>query len=162
MLNQRDYGDIVVSSLLKLNNPETRNPIAHSQWMRLHAHDVISYGFGSEPLTTRKELIDAYEEWYAAFPDLEIKFKKTVVCSEWVVTSQTLRGTQLSEYESAPPTGRVMTLDSLQMVRLAEGKIVERWNVIDRLDALEELGLWPPGAGRMRSTPLQEGQSPRG
>jgi predicted ester cyclase len=38
------------------------------------------------------------------------------------------------------PTGRKMTIDVIDMVRMREGRIVEHWGVPDHLSLMEQLG----------------------
>ncbi len=50
-----------------------------------------------------------------------------------------------------PPTGNRVTVTGMDMVRVAEGKIVEWWHIEDMLGMLQQLGIVPPpgqGAGQ--------------
>jgi len=42
-----------------------------------------------------------------------------------------------------PPTGRTLVLDGINVFRIADGKIVERWGRLDDLGLLRQLGLVP-------------------
>jgi predicted ester cyclase len=44
-----------------------------------------------------------------------------------------------------PPTHRRMTIDTMELGRFEDGRMVEHWGVADRLGALVQLGLTPGG-----------------
>jgi predicted ester cyclase len=41
----------------------------------------------------------------------------------------------------APATGRQISLDVIDIVRIADGRIVEHWNLVDQLGLLRQLGV---------------------
>jgi predicted ester cyclase len=45
------------------------------------------------------------------------------------------------------PTGRPMSIDVFDLLRIEDGKVVEHWGVPDRLGALMQLGVVRPPAG---------------
>ena len=42
-----------------------------------------------------------------------------------------------------PPTGREVEILVIDIVRVEDGRIVEHWNVVDRLGLLQQLGAIP-------------------
>jgi steroid delta-isomerase-like uncharacterized protein len=60
-----------------------------------------------------------------AFPDLEITLDEVIAEDEVVAASSTVRGTHLGEIFGIPPTGRVVSIASLTMVRIVDGRLVE-------------------------------------
>ena len=38
------------------------------------------------------------------------------------------------------PTGKTVQIDLIDIVRIADGRIVEHWNVVDQLGLLRQLG----------------------
>jgi len=53
------------------------------------------------------------------------------------------RGCQQEEYMGIPPIGKEIELSGIYIFRLDDGKIVEVWNLWDRLGELQQLGLLP-------------------
>ena len=53
-----------------------------------------------------------------------------------------------SRVTSAWRPGRTLVLDGVNVFRIADGEIVERWGRVDDLGLLRELGLVPPGPHR--------------
>ena len=82
--------------------------------------------------------------WRAAFPDLAIAIEDLLAEGELVAVRSTVRGTHRGDFFGLPPTGRRVAVAALALYRLAGGRIVERWAVVDTLELLRQLGLPPP------------------
>jgi predicted ester cyclase len=70
---------------------------------------------------------------WAAFPDLQATIHDQVAEGDKVATRKTLSGTHEGPLLGLPPTGRRVSFDVIDIVRLAEGKMLERWCVVDQL-----------------------------
>ena len=68
-----------------------------------------------------------------AFPDLHSTFDAIIAEGDRVVVRGSERGTHRRAYRGAPPTGRFYRLDVLNIFRVADGRIVERWGAADTL-----------------------------
>jgi predicted ester cyclase len=55
----------------------------------------------------------------------------------------TASGTHRGDMMGAPPTGNTIVLAGINVFRLRDGKIVERWGRLDELTLLRQLGLVP-------------------
>jgi predicted ester cyclase len=53
----------------------------------------------------------------------------------------TASGTQRGEIMGVPATGRTVTLNGINVFRIRDGRIVERWGRLDDLGLLSQLGL---------------------
>jgi predicted ester cyclase len=66
-----------------------------------------------------------------------------------VVVSVTATGTNKGAFRGVPPTNKEVTVDMVQIDRIAGGKFVEGWSRYDTLGLMRQLGLVPsPGKGR--------------
>jgi predicted ester cyclase len=63
--------------------------------------------------------------------------------SAWVRLRAT--GTHDGPYMAHPPTGRPIEVTVIDILRVANGKIVEHWGVPDGLASLRQIGVNPPG-----------------
>ena len=85
-----------------------------------------------------------------AFPDLHITLDDELAEGDRVVARLTVRGTQRGEIMGIPPTGNSIAYTAIDIVRVADGKLVEHWGVSDQLSFLQQLGAIPapgqPGA----------------
>jgi predicted ester cyclase len=63
-----------------------------------------------------------------------------------VAVLYTWRGTHTGSLGGLPPTGRTVTATGAIVCRVADGRIVEQWDIDDRLDVMQQLGFIPtPG-----------------
>jgi steroid delta-isomerase-like uncharacterized protein len=76
-----------------------------------------------------------------AFPDAVWTIDDLVAEDDRVAGRVTLRGTHQGEYMGLAPTGKPVTIQESHFVRFAQGKIVERWQVVDNLSFMTQLGL---------------------
>jgi SnoaL-like polyketide cyclase len=65
------------------------------------------------------------------------------------MTRKTFYGTHRGEFWGVPPTGRQVTIDLMDVVRIADDQIVEHWNVVDWIGLMHQLqAASTPGATR--------------
>jgi predicted ester cyclase len=55
----------------------------------------------------------------------------------------TVRGTHRGEFMGIAPTGKEVVVQGMDINRMANGKIVERWGIADSLSMLQQLGVIP-------------------
>ena len=80
----------------------------------------------------------------AAFPDGRMTIEEMVAEGERVATRKTCRGTHRGELMGIPPTGKVVEIGLIDIVRLVDGKVVESWSAADDPGLLRQLGVLPP------------------
>jgi steroid delta-isomerase-like uncharacterized protein len=85
----------------------------------------------------------AYTAFRAGFPDLRIDVERMIAAGDTVVVRSVWSGTHNGEFLSIPPTDERFTAPAIEIVRIAGGKIVERWGVMDMLGILQQLGVIP-------------------
>jgi steroid delta-isomerase-like uncharacterized protein len=81
-----------------------------------------------------------------AFPDLRMTIEAEVAEGDLVVVRLAGAGTHRGAFMGVPPTGRRVTLSSIEVMRVERGKIAEHWDELDALGLLQQLGAMPtPG-----------------
>jgi steroid delta-isomerase-like uncharacterized protein len=78
-----------------------------------------------------------------AFPDFHMRTDDVIAEADKVVMRFTIRGTHQGEGMGSSPTGKVITYTGIDIFRIAEGKIVERWGEIDAVGLMRQLGTFP-------------------
>jgi predicted ester cyclase len=81
-----------------------------------------------------------------AFPDVTITIESMAADEDLVIARLVLDGTQKEPLEFAQPipaTNRHVHLDQVFTFRVKEGRIVEVWMVMDRLEMAKQLGQLP-------------------
>jgi predicted ester cyclase len=81
-----------------------------------------------------------------AFPDWRSDLEQLIAEGDLVVENFVARGTHRGALMGETPTGREVVLRGVNIFRLADGRIVERWGRLDHLGLLQQLGLVPQPA----------------
>ena len=79
----------------------------------------------------------------AAFPDCRFAIDDMIAEGDQVVTKKTFTGTHTEELSGIPPTGKHVTLQFADVMRVRDGKIVEHWLAMDQMSFMQQLGLLP-------------------
>lgn len=78
-----------------------------------------------------------------AFPDWRSELEVLIAEGDLVVEKFTARGTHRGPMMGAAPTGREISLPGINIFRMENGSIVERWGRLDDLGFLQQLGVLP-------------------
>ena len=81
-----------------------------------------------------------------AFPDVKATVEDLLADGDKVVALVSYHGTQQGAFKTISPTGKPITLMGINIFRIVNGKMVEHWGLIDRLSALQQLGVVSPPA----------------
>ena len=80
----------------------------------------------------------------SAFPDLHVTTEDIVAEGDKVVSRWSARGTHQGELMGIAPTGNEVTFSGIDVLRIAGGKVVERWAEYNALEVMQQLGVVPP------------------
>ncbi|HEV2129855.1 MAG TPA: ester cyclase [Longimicrobiaceae bacterium] len=78
-----------------------------------------------------------------AFPDLQIHVEDLIAEGDKVVGRATFRGTHSGDFQGIPATGKQIEVQVIDILRIQDGKIVERWGLSDQLGLMQQLGAMP-------------------
>jgi steroid delta-isomerase-like uncharacterized protein len=78
-----------------------------------------------------------------ALPDWHSDLDQLVAEADIVVERFTASGTHRGELMGVAPTGQTLVLSGINIFRIDEEQIVERWGRLDELGFLRQLGLYP-------------------
>lgn len=76
-----------------------------------------------------------------ALPDWHSEVEQLIAEADIVVERFTASGTHQGDLMGAAPTGKVVVLRGMQMFRIDNNKIVERWGRLDEVGLMRALGL---------------------
>ncbi len=82
-------------------------------------------------------------EMRTAFPDLNVAVERMIAQDDLLVAHQKMSGTHLGDYMGTPASGKTFNIESIDIVRMKDGRIVAHWGVIDQAGMAEQLGLAP-------------------
>jgi steroid delta-isomerase-like uncharacterized protein len=84
----------------------------------------------------------------SAFPDFKATIDDIIAEGDKVVIRQTWIGTHEGEFMGIPPTGKSVSFEVIDIIRIAGGKFVEHWGLMDSMGMMQQLGAMPmPGQG---------------
>ena len=124
---------------------EHMNAGSLEDYMAIYSDDLTLHGY--PPGVEGKDGANAF---YAAFrkalPDLELTIDDAVSEGDRVAVRYTVRGTHSDELMGVPATGRRVEVSGQSFFRFEDGRVVERWQSLDALGLLTQLGAIPgPG-----------------
>jgi len=76
-------------------------------------------------------------------PDLRVVVEDMIAEGDKVATRYTLGGTHEGELFGVLPTGQQLSIKSMSVERVSEGKIREHWRISDSLEMMQQLGVIP-------------------
>jgi predicted ester cyclase len=85
-----------------------------------------------------KEVISTLRGW---FPDFMMHVEDIVASGDKVWARFRATGTNVGSVMRRPPTGKKISIDVIDIVKVKKGKIVEHWGVPDQLGMMLQLGL---------------------
>jgi steroid delta-isomerase-like uncharacterized protein len=109
----------------------------------LFAPDYIDHGAPPGEASGRewhKRLVAAFR---SAFPDLSITNEDVIAAGDKVVLRWRGHGTHEGDLMGIPPTGKHVEFSGIEVLRVAEGKVVERWGEGNDLQVMQQLGVVP-------------------
>jgi C-1 hydroxylase len=108
------------------------------------APHVVHYWQGAP--VEKSFMIKQMETGLNAFPDLHLDVRSIIAEDDLVTLRITVTGTHKGEFAGIAPTGKQVTWDMVEELRFADGKVVERWDVVNILPVLQSIGSIPVGA----------------
>ena len=109
------------------------------------ARDVVDHHavWPAPGVEGQKQLLTAFR---TTFPDLHVTADDILVDGDRIVVRWTACGTHQGELLGIPATGKQVTITGIDILRIADGKIVERWAEDNGLALMQQLGVVPsPG-----------------
>ncbi len=110
------------------------------------ADELLSPGFhfyfaGSPDPMNRERYNEFLVARRAAFPDRRFVVEDMIAEGDKVSARFTMRGTHKGEFRGIAPSGTEVTMTGIDMIRLAEGKLVEDRVEVDQLGMMQRLGV---------------------
>jgi steroid delta-isomerase-like uncharacterized protein len=84
-----------------------------------------------------------YKMLRTAFPDFHADIHWQLADGDRVTTYKTYHGTHRGEFLGVAPTGRKIQFETVDVMRVRNGKIAEHWGVANLFSLIQQLGAWP-------------------
>lgn len=99
--------------------------------------DAIGGYWADDPM--REAVTRGCLSYFDSFPDLHISLDELIAEGDRVFARTTMTGTHDGEYKGIAPTGRNVAADCAEVYRLADGKIVGYWCLLNVAGLLRQL-----------------------
>ena len=107
-------------------------------------HDPEFFNHSAPPGMTDREGSQQYLAGFLnGFPDSQFTIDDMIAEGDLVVTKKTFTGTHEGDFAGIPSTGKRVTLQFVDIMRLRDGRIVEHWLSMDQLSFMQQLGAIP-------------------
>ena len=88
-----------------------------------------------------------------AFPDSYFTIEAMMAEGDKVATRKTFHGTHQGEFMGILPTGQQVSMGLIDIVRIADGRVVEHWSMGDNLGMMQQLSIVPRPGGTEKGNP---------
>jgi predicted ester cyclase len=136
-----DHARTIANAVDRLNNGDVDGYIAALYHPHCRFHGFPE-AFGSD----RDGIAEFFRVLVAAVPDARITAEDLITDGDRVAARFTLTGTHQDELFGAAGTGQSLTVEGITVLRFENGLVAERWNRLDDVTLLTQLGLLPPAA----------------
>ena len=114
-------------------------------YLELYADDLTLHGY--PPGVEGKEGARAfYASFRKALPDLDLTIDDAIGDADTVAVRYRARGTHSDEFMGVPATGNDVDVTGQSFFRFDGGRVVERWQQMDAMTLMTQLGALPAPA----------------
>jgi steroid delta-isomerase-like uncharacterized protein len=103
----------------------------------------VSYHLSTDSALDSERLERALATMQQAFPDLRIDQADSITEGNKTAFRWMMSGTHEGEFMSVAPTGRLVSVMGMDIVRTVDGEILEYWGEFDVMGMLRQLGVVP-------------------
>lgn len=107
---------------------------------RYFAEDVIDHNAFPGQAPGREGMAQAMLAYRAAFPDLTLTNDDIIVGTDRVVLRWTAVGTHEGDLMGIPASGAEVTMTGIDILRVENGKVVERWGEFNSMQTMQQIG----------------------
>ncbi len=127
-----------IEELQNKHNPDVIDEIFSPNFVN-HSGGVSTIP-GMEHMTDFASIKEQDRFYWTAFPDQHTTVDHMIAEGDKVVTMKTFQFTHGGEFMGIAPTGRKVTIQAIDILRIKDGKIVEHWAVFDMWGLMQQLG----------------------
>ena len=135
-------------AVVRRNTEEVQSRGNFDVFEELFADDFVDHT--PQPNTTpdKDGVRRLYHTLRAAFPDFHADIHWQVADGELVTTYKTYHGTHQGTFLGVAPTGRKIHFETVDVMRVHNGRITEHWGVANLFSLMQQLGAWPTATRR--------------
>jgi len=142
-MNQRSTSE-EAKAVVRRNTEEVQSQGRFEVFEELFADDFLDHT--TQPGTTpdKAGVRKLYTYMRQAFPDFHADIHWQLVHGDRVTTFKTYHGTHEGTFLGIPPTHRKIHFESVDVMRVQNGRITDHWGVGNLLSLMRQIGGWTP------------------
>lgn len=141
-MNNPDVG-AAAKAVVRRNTEEVQGRGDFALFDELFADDFIDHTPQPGGTPDKAGARALYGALRTAFPDFQAVIHWQAVEGDRVTTYKTYHGTHEGPVFGLAPTGRKISFDTVDVMRVRDGRIVEHWGVAHLYSLLQQLGALP-------------------
>ncbi|HET7438096.1 MAG TPA: ester cyclase [Nitrospira sp.] len=106
-----------------------------------------------------REMKEHVSGWLMSLPDLHFSVEQMFAEQDRVVSQLMMEGTHQGPWMGISPTGKRLQIRMITIHRIADGKIVEDWVLVESLGLFQQLGAVPDTAELIRKAAQDVGSA---
>ena len=109
----------------------------------IFAPNFVRYDARPDQVSRVEDLKHFFAMLHSGFPGSQSTIEDLLSEGDKVALRFTFHGTHQGEFMGIAPTGKQVTMSGIDILRIADGRIVEMWNQEDVLGMMRQLGVIP-------------------
>jgi steroid delta-isomerase-like uncharacterized protein len=134
----------VAKAVVRRNTEEVQSGGSFELFDELFADDFVDHTPQPGRTPDKAGAKELYHVLREAFPDFHAVIHWQAAEGDLVTTYKTYHGTHKGEIFGVPPTGRSIHFETVDAMRVVNGKITEHWGVANLYSLLQQIGAWLP------------------
>ena len=130
-------------AVIRRNTDEVQGGGNYQLFDELFADDFLDHTPQPGRTPDKSGALQLYKTLRSAFPDFHAEIHWQLADGDRVTTYKTYHGTHLGEFFGLAPTGRKIQFETVDVMRVRDGKISEHWGVANLFSLMQQLGALP-------------------
>ena len=133
-------------AVVRRNTEEVQGGGNFEVFEELFADDFLDHTPQSGRTPDKDGARQLYKLLRTGFPDFHAEIHFQLADGDRVTTYKTYHGTHRGEFFGIAPTGRAIQFETVDVMRVRDGKITDHWGVANLFSLMQQLGALPPTA----------------
>jgi len=133
----------VAKAVVRRNTEEVQSQGNFDVFDELFSDDFVDHTPQPNMVPDKEGVRGLYQTLRTAFPDFRAEIHWQTADGDLVTTYKTYHGTHRGEFLTIPPTGLKVQFETVDVMRVRNGQIVEHWGVANLYSVLQQLGALP-------------------
>ena len=131
-------------AVVRRNTEEVQSRGKFDVFEELFADDFVDHTPQPGMTPNKDGVRDLYHRLRVAFPDFRADIHWQAADGELVTTYKTYHGTHQGMFLGVAPTGRKIHFETVDVMRVRNGKITDHWGVANLFSLMQQLGVVKP------------------